>query len=92
MNTWVELEDTFRFMVWGGLCRNRLLVITPQHLRRGAEPVLVPEKGLGEQRRWGLSPKEEALGSTGRAVGMGRSVVVTRRFDLSLQPFSHLSL
>lgn len=34
-------EDTFRVMVWGGLCRSRLLVVTPQHLRRAVELVLV---------------------------------------------------
>lgn len=75
-------------MVWGGLCRNRLLVVTPQRLRCGAEPVPVPEKG--GQWRWGLSPKEEALGGTERAAGMGRDTVVMRKFALSLQPFSHL--
>lgn len=37
-----RIEDTFRIMVWGGLCRSRLLVVASQHLRQGVEPVLVP--------------------------------------------------
>jgi len=66
------------------------LLITAQHLRRGAEPGPVPEKGLGGRWRWGLSPKEEVLGSTRGVAGVGRDTMVMRRSPPSLQPCSHL--
>lgn len=61
-----RIEDTFRVMVWGGLCRSRLLVIAPQHLRAGSGACAGPS-GLG------------VTGSRGRAQKGRQAVSATRR-------------
>lgn len=62
-----RVENTFRVMVWGGLCRSRLLVVTPRHLRRAMEPVLVLV--AWGPLEVGADPKGQAVSGTRRGQG-----------------------